>query len=523
MRDDGAFCAKETKARGVGQIPNCGSGLTNDAGLCYQSCPRDFDGVGPVCWGKCPADMPFSCGAGCAKSQTACAAAVTDMTLQTVSVAVNIATLALGAPGVTEAASAALKSSIGSASKLAAQGAFKSAESMIIGSTKGLAKEYAWTFVKTMAKNQLDPRNAFSRAYSAGKFATLTGLNAAANESATVKESGQFDYTNFMIADPTGISSMVYAFAKYGNCSVDDIAPSVESLDFGAGPAASSGTRTFELTAQNPTTITEITTSSLQACTIQPKADCVGKALQPGQKCTVQVNVSGNGRIDGELRIYTTEYNAFPLAVSVTANKSAPSACAAGPGLEAVNLSSVTGAWAWNDDQSKKVIINDDGSVQSWRGPGRITVADPNAKTFRLTAGGPPEMVTLKDDHDHLTIQGGEATRRPWDSRCDAGLTYWGGLCWDVPPGYEMTAAGVMGKTCPVGWRDDGISCYPNWTGPKVNFQADANGTLPMQRPILVTDCSLSSCPANFQKNACTCQAMPKSKELKSVSSKPAH
>lgn len=61
--DDGATCrlnnilAKESYGRGVGTIPNgCGS-AENDAGLCYQPCRDGFDGVGPVCWRRCPPGM----------------------------------------------------------------------------------------------------------------------------------------------------------------------------------------------------------------------------------------------------------------------------------------------------------------------------------------------------------------------------------------------------------------------------------------------------------------------------------
>jgi hypothetical protein len=74
------------------------------------------------------------------------------------------------------------------------------------------------------------------------------------------------------------------------------------------------------------------------------------------------------------------------------------------------------------------------------------------------------------------------ATRRPWDSRCKPGEQFYAGLCCDIPVGYEITVPGFIGEPCPSGWRDDGVQCYPIWTGPKVAYQADPDGSLPMQR-----------------------------------------
>jgi len=61
--DDGATCrldniiAKDSYGRGVGTVPiGCESG-ERDAGLCYEPCRDGFDGVGPVCWKRCPPGM----------------------------------------------------------------------------------------------------------------------------------------------------------------------------------------------------------------------------------------------------------------------------------------------------------------------------------------------------------------------------------------------------------------------------------------------------------------------------------
>lgn len=41
-------------------------------GLCYPSCESGYAGVGPVCWGTCPAVLPTECAAGCAESTQQC-------------------------------------------------------------------------------------------------------------------------------------------------------------------------------------------------------------------------------------------------------------------------------------------------------------------------------------------------------------------------------------------------------------------------------------------------------------------
>jgi Tectonin domain len=533
MPDIGVSCTKNTSTRGAGTVPSCGN-LSYDAGLCYESCPRDYNGVGPLCWSKCPSDYPFPCGAGCAVNEAACAAAVTEMTLDTVSFAATMLSFPFGGPGVTVAAKTAAKAGAKAAAKVATQGGFKTLNSAIKASVKPAAKAFAKTFIKTYAKN---PRNLAMKGYTAAKFGAKKGTslhaaNVAAGEMGTLKSEGQFDYSNLMMLDITGFSSMIYSFAKYGSCSVEDLASNVEEVDFGPGPASAADVRSIELTVQNPTTITEVTASPFSGCSIIPDADCAGKTLQPGQKCNINVKVAGSGRIVGEVHVYTTAYDLIPLAIGVKANSAATSECTFLPDADdAVNLSSLAGVWAWKDDQSQKFVIKSDGAVTSPLGSGRVGVVDPIDRTFQLAVGSAPATITLNAEHDRFTFSGGpnagtNAVRRPWDSRCKPGEQFYAGLCYDVPVGYEITVPGFVGKPCPLGWRDDGVQCYPLWTGVKVPLQADPDGTLPMQRPILVTECphyssvdgSVKTCPANFKKTAiCTCQAIPTSKEVKSL------
>lgn len=87
--NDGCTCrrdvhifAKSTQTRGVGTPMSCREGQDNDAGLCYPRCDGASSGVGPVCWVRCEGSMPVECGAGCARSAEACAAATSDQVLK---------------------------------------------------------------------------------------------------------------------------------------------------------------------------------------------------------------------------------------------------------------------------------------------------------------------------------------------------------------------------------------------------------------------------------------------------------
>lgn len=532
MADIGVSCTKTTSTRGVGQIPSCGSGLAADAGLCYPSCSRDYDGVGPVCWGKCTGEFPFACGAGCAKSQAACAAAVTSMVTETVSFAANVLTMALGAPGVTSAAKAGMSAGLKAAAKTTAKSATKALPTIAGDMAKSYARDFGKTFVKSYVKGQLDPKNLFNNAYKSAKFAGLTGANAAAKEFGDMKRDGQFDWSMLTAADPTGAAAMVYAFAQYGSCTVEDLAPDVNKLQFGAISGTGSEVKTIEITAQNTTTITDITTSAHNGCQIVPESTCAGKTLQPGQKCSINVRVKGQGALDGEVRVYTTVYDAIPMAFGVTANDAAAAKCPLTGDDESVNLSSIAGVWAWNNDQNNKVIIRHDGTVDSNVGKGKVEVTDPIKRIYKITIGASVGTLALANDHERITINGSfPGTKRPWDDRCNPGETFFAGLCYDVPVGFAPTAPGFIGKPCPGDWRDDGTQCYPPWKGVKVNYQADADGTFTMRHPILVTDCGSyaatknQACPANFKNTGgpagCTCEAQPTSKQVRSLIGKP--
>jgi hypothetical protein len=82
MRDDGAFCAKQSYGRGAGEPLICpGSHPVQDGLLCYENCPDGYYRVGPVCWQKCDTVGKVDCAAGCAKSGQTCFEETTRMVL----------------------------------------------------------------------------------------------------------------------------------------------------------------------------------------------------------------------------------------------------------------------------------------------------------------------------------------------------------------------------------------------------------------------------------------------------------
>lgn len=532
MTDIGVSCAKDSIPRGVGKIPGCPAGMELDGGLCYPVAAQGFKGVGPVAWGKCPADFPFECGAGCAKNQATCAAAVTDMTLNTVGVAINLLSIPFGGPGITNAAQTAAKKLATGATgiawaQLGLKESLKMTAKVTVSAMRTNAKVFAKEFIKTYAKTKFtNPTNLGWTGASLLKTGGLFAANQSAREFGGLKTSGEFDWTILTALDVTGISSMVNAFAKYGTCNGESFLADVNDLDFGAA----GGEKIVTLSMQKPTTITEITTTPFVGTSISANTDCVGKLLQTGQKCTVKVGVAGQGKIDGAIQIYTTDYDVIPFVIGVKANSNGAPAAAVAGAEEAVNLTALVGVWAWGQNQAQKVIVQHDGTASNWLGgKGVVTVKDPIKRIYEINwdNGKSIDSVTLSEDREDLTGQNQaraaiNAARRPWDARCKPGESFFAGLCYDVPVDYAVTAPGFIGKTCPAGWRDDGTSCWPNWTGKDVPAQASQTGSF--RHPLLVTDCANyaqakgQKCPTNFTgPTVCTCAAQSKSKEVKSL------
>jgi hypothetical protein len=177
--DDGATCrkdaiifAKNTYGRGAGSPMICSSNLEYDAGLCYTPCGAGMDGIGPVCWGVCPADM-VQCGVGCAKSSGHCANAIISQVTSVFDVATNIVA-AVASFGGSTAVKATVKLTLSAAGR---------AE---------LRQKILDELIETAAEGVL-----------------MEELETAAEALTNAAEVGTLDVTAL---DPTGIASLVQAF-----------------------------------------------------------------------------------------------------------------------------------------------------------------------------------------------------------------------------------------------------------------------------------------------------------------------
>ena len=180
--DIGVSCTKPSYGRGAGTPMQCDSTKQNDTGLCYPGCNAGYGGVGPVCWGSCPATHPINCGAMCGKTTDDCVKQIAGQVLAGLEVLSNILQTV-----ATAGASAAVKATAVTAAKAAMK---KVAKDLLKSSIKG-----GLTSLGT------------SLASGAGK--SMVAGNTAQLESALAGE--DFDPTSL---DPTGIADMVKTFQK---------------------------------------------------------------------------------------------------------------------------------------------------------------------------------------------------------------------------------------------------------------------------------------------------------------------
>lgn len=176
---DGATCRRDvqitTKAsygRGAGVGRVCSASLEYDAGLCYGMCDPGYDGIGPVCWGVCPAGM-VACGAGCASSDAVCAETILNQVTSSLEVAGNIAA-AITTFGGSTAVTGATRIALSQAEKAALREAMR--------------RE-----IRERIEDEIED----------------AAVDAAVNAMVDAAEDGQLDAASL---DPTGIAALVEAF-----------------------------------------------------------------------------------------------------------------------------------------------------------------------------------------------------------------------------------------------------------------------------------------------------------------------
>jgi len=139
------------------KVGQCAAGETMDAGgLCYTSCPKTHDPIGPVCWEQCPSSHPVVCGAACARTDADCGAVLSEQISSPLitagGIAITAASLGTATPGVIAAKAAASTGKLGgkiaikAAARLAAKKALKdqvrrSLRSSLIKGAKSIASD----------------------------------------------------------------------------------------------------------------------------------------------------------------------------------------------------------------------------------------------------------------------------------------------------------------------------------------------------------------------------------------------
>jgi hypothetical protein len=160
MTDIGVSCQKQSYGRGAGGVLGCATGLERSGLLCYTRCPKDSDGVGPVCWEHCPANW-VQCGMGCAQSTSACASETAGMVTSVLSAVAQIAADVVTAGAGGEALATA-KAATATAEEAAAKAADKltTATAAAEKTAASAAEKTAAEADVTAAKNAVDKAKA---------------------------------------------------------------------------------------------------------------------------------------------------------------------------------------------------------------------------------------------------------------------------------------------------------------------------------------------------------------------------
>jgi hypothetical protein len=207
MTDMGVSCTKQSFMRATigGQCP---SGKTYQDGLCYDSCPSGYYGIGPICAQKCPANLPYTCGAGCAKNIDACASVTNEQVANVLSVVTDVvlAIVTVGTSyGVKVAAKNVAQTAAEQGIKAAAKAALKEiGENFSKNMTKEIFKAKVKEVASGLAEDTVD--NLYETLSIQGTQAFIAQLDGEAP--------AEFDFYSL---DPTGIASVVKAY-NHGTC-----------------------------------------------------------------------------------------------------------------------------------------------------------------------------------------------------------------------------------------------------------------------------------------------------------------
>ena len=125
-----------------------------NAGLCYNNCGENFDGVGPVCWERCPADKPVDCGALCGESVSDCLNNVAQMVFSLGELAAKITGM-VTTLGVSTLTTDAAKAAVQSAADSMKEAATKVSKDVMkkVSSELGGVKSFATSELRKFVSN----------------------------------------------------------------------------------------------------------------------------------------------------------------------------------------------------------------------------------------------------------------------------------------------------------------------------------------------------------------------------------
>ena len=323
--------------------------------------------------------------------------------LNTTAVAINVGATLLGGPGLSTAFRDALQAGESGMARSLLTHVPLEGETTLFQAYKTYALDFGKQFVKTSLKSQFDPANMFWRFMKLSNTAELQAVNNLASEYGVEKQGGTFDLYSLTALDPSGVSSMVTSFTKYGSCASSQFSVNPAEINFGSPFGRSSATVT--LLAQRKTTVTRIVSPAFSNASITSTANRIGKTLLPAQSCAITVTIDGQAKLDSEIRIYSNEYTNVPYAVHILANTNGAPAQLV-PGVdEASSLTSITGVWATNNNQNQKMIVDSTGSVTVGGGSLVAAPAGDVGHAFRFSMPGftnASSVYTLNDAGDHL-------------------------------------------------------------------------------------------------------------------------
>lgn len=204
----------------VSSVATCGPGMINNAGLCYKACEKNYNGIGPVCWGQCPPGMT-DCGAMCGGSLMECGSSIGEMVIAGATaigkIGAMVASLgaSVGVTGVAGVINAVKEGVTDKAKELSA----------VVQDAGSAVKDIGGGFIKVLAEKGLSPADLMNQGQAAAKLGTenFNNIKAALGGDKGIQTFVQAAQAGSNIdswlklaasIDPTGLANLAMSFKK---------------------------------------------------------------------------------------------------------------------------------------------------------------------------------------------------------------------------------------------------------------------------------------------------------------------